>query len=197
MAKMKGESRASEPKRTEGPITAENYLERVGSFLRLGGVPFVIRGLDGEKGAFRTREAATEPQWLAWRTWFISKGITRMVRVMDSHGLATVPSEYPELFDTDAPPSDPFARMPRRAPVEMDRMSGRLSALFSGLTREVGAWPGDKRRERPNPAQAKAEAERMLAEKVADWSRPAALSPQALKLARPAAMVVDDEEINF
>lgn len=196
MAKVKGSFGGDEKPRDgdRGPVTAENWLDRVSGFLRLGGVPFVIRALDGEKGALRTKFPATEPQWIAWRSYLISKRVP--VRAMDVMGMTTVPCEYPELFDPDAPVSDPFARLPRRAPAELDRMSGKLSGLFAGLTREVGAWPGDKRQRRQSGAQAKAAADAFLATKVAEWSAPVKLSEAAQKdMAIRAA--VEDGEIDF
>jgi hypothetical protein len=180
-----------------GPITADNYLDRARRFASFGAEPFVIRALDGEKGAIRTKMLATEPQWIAWRAWFISKRIS--TRAMDAMGLATVPIEYPELFDHDWPTSDPFARLPRRGPQEMDRMSGRLSSLLAGLNQEVGAWPGEQRRRPQSAAQVKAEAERALAEKVIDWSTPAVFSDMArgeLRLGPPPSQR-EDEEIDF
>lgn len=174
-----------------GAITGENYLSRVSSFLRLGGVPFVIRALDGDKGAFRTKLLATEPQWIAWRSWFISKGMG--TRAMDAAGMTTVPCEYPEFFDKDASVSDAFARLPRRSPVDQEAMRGRLNQLFAGLAGEVGAWPADRRPRQPSGAQAKADAIQMLAERREEWASPLELSPEAKRFAKFS----DDEDPQF
>lgn len=173
-----------------GPITGENFLERARLFASLGADKFVIRALDGEKGSIRTKLLATEPQWVAWRAWFFSKGMVRWVRVMDNHGMATVPSEYPELFDKDAPLSDPFARLPRRAPAAMETMRGRINELFSGLSGELG-MPSNRRRQQSD-AQAKQEALALLDQKREEWSSPFELSDAARKFAAfPRAEGID------
>lgn len=183
----------TETKRDDGPITGINFFDRWGAFRKLGADSFVIRGLDGEKGAFRTKLLATEPQWLAWRAWFFGRGMVKMIHAMDSHGLVTVPAEYPELFDKDAPVSDPFARLPRKSLVDETSMRSRLSNLFGGLTGEVGAWPADHRPRQPSGAQAKADAIQMLAERREEWASPMELSPGALKFAKFS----DDDEPQF
>lgn len=177
IAKSRKESQEANP--DTGPITAANYLPRVSAFLRLGAVPFVIRAFEGDKGSIRTRELATEPQWIAWRSWFISKGMP--VGFMTAHGLATVPSEYPELFDKDAPVSDPFARLPRKSTQQMEEMRGRLSGLFAGLTREVGAWPSEGRRKMPSREEQRVSAQDRLMELAAERDRPSTLSSEARK----------------
>lgn len=165
-----------------GPITAENDLARVLAFIKLGGVPFVIRALDGEKGAFRTKLLATEPQWVAWRSWFISKGMK--TRAMDTIGMTTVPCEYPEFFDKDAPVSDAFARLPRRSPIDEATMRGRLGRLFGGLMGEVGGWLGDKRQRPQNQVEARQSALEALEAKREEWASPLELSEDAKKFAR-------------
>lgn len=113
------------------------------------------------------------------------------VRFIDAHGVGTVPSEYPELFDKDAPVSDPFARLPRKAPQEMEAMRVRLNRLFSGLTREVGAWPSEGRRKMPSRAEQALSAKDRLVELDAMKDEPLALSESAKRLA------FSNDEVDF
>lgn len=82
-------------------ITAANYAERAQAFIRArGGVGFVIRAPGCREGR------ATPAQWHAWTEYLARIGVK--TTFMRQHGVATVPSEWPEQFDMTAPSSDPL-----------------------------------------------------------------------------------------
>jgi hypothetical protein len=87
-------------------VTKENYLVRSRAFM-CGQDGFVIRAAEGEKG---DASKATDAQWIAWMRWFDQKKIPSAFT--KSYGLATVPCEWPEDFDSDAPYSDRSLRLP-------------------------------------------------------------------------------------
>ena len=78
-------------------ITAANYVERAAAFVGANGEGFVIRSVEGMNGERATRQPATDAQWIAWTNYWTAKGIKHAFAV--KHGVATVPSEWPELFD--------------------------------------------------------------------------------------------------
>ena len=80
------------------------------SYMNINGSQFVIRGENCRDG-----EQKTPPQWRAWMDWFASRNIP--TRAKEFHGVATMPTEWPEQFDVTATPSDrsyrfPFGRQP-------------------------------------------------------------------------------------
>jgi len=119
-------------------IDAQNYVARALAFLaaKPGRAGFVIRGVDGINGSELSREPATDAQWLAWLAYFDAKriGTTAMVHF----GCTTVPAEWPEDFDADAPLSDRQAIIPRRPRPRFDfgrRALGMTDELARKLAR--------------------------------------------------------------
>lgn len=83
-------------------VTAENYLAKATTFLRLNDGGFLIALADGVNQGQTFK--LTPAQWGAWRAYFTQRKIS--VRFMDARGKAyhcfTVPAEWPHLFDSDA-----------------------------------------------------------------------------------------------
>jgi hypothetical protein len=108
---------------SDGPITAQNYEERAIAFVRMnGGEGFVIRAYCGPKGSLESKFPATPAQWGAWMEYFDAKGIKRKFAV--AHGMATVPAEWPYLFDLECPSwvkEAPSIMPPKLAPVSPER----------------------------------------------------------------------------
>lgn len=110
MKANKGPIAADHGAQPSAGITSENYGERARAYIMAnGGAGFVIRGRLGERGADATGKPATEPQWIAWIAYLRGRGVA--VRFSARMGLATVPAEWPELFDREAPTSDRFAQI--------------------------------------------------------------------------------------
>lgn len=160
-------------------ITAENYYERVRAFVKGRGGGFVIRALEGERGHWRTKEPATEPQWIAWLAYF-ERIIELAPTFLRSYGLATVPCEWPEDFDVQGPASNRSARLPHRDPaaeLEWDRANPqrRVDALFGELGLHLAQTsPAAK----PKRAPFLAPPEELV--RAFDADGPVALSPEAL-----------------
>jgi hypothetical protein len=158
-----GKSRPTDQDTPTIGIMAENYFERAKAFVGAHGAGFVIRALDGTDGHFATKQPATEAQWIAWMGYFASKGITHAYLLR--RGMGTVPTEWPEEFDLEAPTSDRMNRLPRRAPFRDPEMCRRLAALFRDVAKEMEALPKKK------PAWREREAARKLSleELAASW----------------------------
>ena len=128
-------------------IDASNYIERGRAFVSLrGGVGFVIRGVEGQNGSRLTKQPATEPQWIAWLRYFEAKDIAHSFAV--ANGAATVPCEWPENFDAEAPTSDRLAVIERGPPASFD-YARRALGITAALTRKLEAIgkPEPRRRE--------------------------------------------------
>jgi hypothetical protein len=122
-------------------ITAANYCDRARGFVAAaGGVGFVIRGIEGAKGSRLSNMRATEPQWLAWLAYFEAKKIpSKAARFI---GQTTVPCEWPEDFDVEAPMSDRHAAIH----VELTRdYRRRIAGLFNPLLRQMAEWDSPAR----------------------------------------------------
>lgn len=90
-------------------VTAENWTDRAKAFIASKGsdaLGFVIANGN------HAQHTATEPQWIAWTRWLDHIGVK--TRFAESHGIMTVPCEWPEDFALDCPPSNRAARLPRR-----------------------------------------------------------------------------------
>ena len=119
-----------------GEITAANYSERAIAFIRgCGGNGFVIRAFEGGKGSLATRIPATEPQWIAWIKYFRSKEIPQAFTI--SRGMATVPCEWPEMFDYAAPISNREARLKRRPAPESAECRAEIQRRFEELGKRI------------------------------------------------------------
>ena len=110
-------------------ITAENYLDRASAYCVGTGKAFVIRAVEGNGGERVTGEPATDAQWLAWMAYFDAKGIGHVYA--RGRGLTTVPCEWPEDFDAEAPLSDRNAMLPRPRRAQVSK--GRIAGLFARL----------------------------------------------------------------
>jgi hypothetical protein len=189
-----GKSQSDSMGSPSGGITAENYLERAKGFVGAhGNAGFVIRALDGPDGHFATKQLATEAQWIAWMRYFESKGISHAY--LRRRGMGTVPAEWPESFDLEAPTSDRMDRLPRRAPFKDPEMCRRLAVLFRGVAMEMDLPRG-------KPAWREREPARRLSpeELAASWrDNPVQLSSKLRaetveRNTEPAWMVEDDVE---
>ena len=152
-------------------IDAANYAERAKAYAAARGSGFVIRAIEGTNGECNSRQQATEPQWAAWVAYFDLKGIPRKFSV--SHGLATVPCEWPEDFDLEWTTSNRGARLPRRVvPFDPDRVATANS--IRRATEHMAMKPNRRREDWNMSAK---DAEDFLREA---GSRPVApLSPEA------------------
>jgi len=116
-----------------GGITSENYNDRCVAFIKgRGGEGFVIRAMQGENGALAAKKPATWPQWLAWMEYFARKGMPN--RYARYSGMTTVPCEWPEDFDYEAPVSDRFVSPPPPPPP----ISDDRRAVLADRMRKVG-----------------------------------------------------------
>jgi hypothetical protein len=122
----------------DGPITANNYVERARAFIKAKGEEaegFVIRAYLGERGSLETKDASTPREWAAWMNYFEAKGIKHAFAV--HRGMTTVPAQWPEEFDLQWLGHRP-------APIEpppIEHVSpDRRRALAAMLRRVVAAW---------------------------------------------------------
>lgn len=174
MSKVKGRVATESPTLTPGAgINAGNYLDRAKAFASLGGQCFLIRGVEGTKGSLTSGAPATDAEWLAWVGYFETKAIP--CAFLRQHGLGTVPSQFPEFFDTDALPSDRDAKIYRHSPHERRDRQDRISALMPSLLKTVEAWVPD--RKRPTQREAKQTAIERLAALEADRAKPLNVGP--------------------
>lgn len=181
----------------QGPITAENYVQRAKAFVAArgdAGAGFVIRAIDGEGGEEMTEIPATEPQWIAWLNYLTDLGYFKRIDkrgkpftsswMVDS-GMATVPCEWPEDFDLAAPMSDRTATLyrPVHSPQHRADMRLRVGSLFQRLSDSLSARQSDGRK--ITDGREREEVIRQNAERADDlrkeWiANPITLSPAAL-----------------
>ena len=170
---------------SSGQITAENYSQRAVAFMRgCGGNGFVIRSIEGAKGSLATGEKPTDAQWLAWMDYYRMKGIP--YRFAQSHGLVTVPCEWPELFDYDAPVSEKTARLQLPPAPISGQKRAEVQQKITALSRRLAAKAPAKSKTfnvaDMSPAMA-AEHLDKLREKASESISP--LSPAALRSIAP------------
>lgn len=146
-------------------ITADNYLERAKSFVALAGGGFTIRAFDGERGSLQTKQPVTEAQWASWMKWFEAKRIKTSFLVR--WGMGTVPCEWPEDFDLEAPISDRAALLPMPRATLSDnpdaarRVRDLVDDLVGPSRRPGKAKPRDAREESTVKADALAHLEQL------------------------------------
>jgi hypothetical protein len=145
-----------------GPTTKGNYQARALEFIKTRGLGkgFVIRTAYplGEPSKWPVRDfPMTEAQWNAWMIYLARINFkTHFVR---SQGLMTVPAEWPEEFDSDAPLSDrdyrPLPKPSRDYRPEIARMMKELAASIQSTA--------DERRAAANPPRTPEQHEAHLA----------------------------------
>lgn len=120
-------------------IDKGNYSERAQNFIKShGGDGVVIRSIEGIDGSANSGNPATEPQWVAWMLYLATKEIPW--DYSRRRGMGTVPSEWPEDFDRDWPPSDRLARLGRELSRRgFDVRVNSVTQGFDRLRRRIGA----------------------------------------------------------
>ncbi len=119
----------------ETPVTKENYVEKAMGWIRFnGGEGVVIRKGDGPNGWRHKAERPTDAQWRAWMGYWARLGVPCLFA--DHHGVATVPTEWPEDFDPETPPSDRYWAPPL-VPSSGRNYNPDLIRLFRGLFRGI------------------------------------------------------------
>jgi hypothetical protein len=142
-----------------GGVTASNYVDRAKAFIAgNGGEGFVIRAREGAKGSLATGEPATEAQWIAWIRYFEARGIFRnrsgqIAAFAKSFGMATVPAEWPELFDLEAETSDRLATLPTRRPLAPFADRQRGVAMLKATGERLAKLADPLRRPKPKPPE--------------------------------------------
>lgn len=120
-------------------ITAENYVDRARAFIAgRGGEGFVIRAIEGAKGSMATRDPPTDAAWVSWMLWFADKKIP--TQFMKSHGMATVPTEFPDSFDAECPVADRLARI-TPPPMSDDSRRYLIERGLRDLSRNLALMP--------------------------------------------------------
>lgn len=138
---MKPERRQPPQPVADGAITAENYQPRAAAFIRAKGGGVVIRTAECQS-KYAKDYPVNEAQWHAWMVYLSMLGVkTAFLR---AHGLATVPTAWPEEFDTAAEPSDRFYNAPSKA----HTYHGRSLNVSDGLRRMSDAIKPPKRTEK-------------------------------------------------
>ncbi len=114
------------------PTGLDNFDERAAAYARThGGKWHVIRSDKASSPGH-----ATPAQWIAWMRWFFRHTIP--TRAKESHGVCTVPSEWPEEFDANCEASDRSASFPAKpwmSPQARADLSQRLRTLSADLAR--------------------------------------------------------------
>ena len=155
------------------PISAANYLKRFNAFAVDRGW-FVIRSPERGLSKDWAEMQDTPAQWNAWMRWFARRSIPTIFA--RKHGVAAVPTEWPESFDSACPASDRIWRPPyKSSSTFVDRE--RVRALFAELQGKIG-FPAHFRG--PNNFQKEADrlaAVEALAARAEEWKSPVALSP--------------------
>ena len=155
-------------------VTPENWTSKALAFMG-GEDGFVIRAVEGERGEIFSKQPATDAQWIAWGKWFDRKHIP--VNFIRSFGCATVPCEWPEMFDGDMlMSSDRFATLERR-PLAVQQAGRRLP---DWLRPKDLVEAGRVSRPRPPMAEALSTLDRLRSDYAArpaaplgSWSAPA------------------------
>lgn len=154
-----------------------SWSELAASHVRgAGGFGYVIRHIEGPKGSLATRERHTLPQWLAWMAYLDSKGVPHAF--LDSLGVATMPGEWPWLFDvTELENRAHWAAQADGVLAEHDRKVSRRNApraSVQSVYRAAGyrpRMPYAEPEEAPQPP---------LEERLAKYAaEPVSLSPEA------------------
>ncbi len=162
----------SEPREPvlNGPVDSSNFVRMDQAAIRAqGGQGFVIRNEAPKNGG-----ASTPAEWHAWMIYFEDHGIP--TRFMRTHGVATVPKQWPEDFDLTRETSERGWRFPP-PPAYDPTMKTRVAALFRDLARSIDPGPDPRgRRRQPQTPQ---EAADVLAAGFPDLRGPVTLSPAA------------------
>ena len=102
-------------------IDASNYALRFREFGRRAGKFYVICREQ------KSGHNATPAQWKAWLDWLQSRGVP--TRAMAALGIATVPAEWPEDFDTKCLLSDREFRYPPKEFMDVYRRTMMLRRI--------------------------------------------------------------------
>ena len=105
----------------EVEITASNYAQRFKEFGRRAGKFYVICR-EPKPG-----HHATPAQWRAWLEWLQSRGAP--THAMSAMGIATVPAQWPEDFDTKCFLSDREFRYPPKETIDIYRRTVMLRRI--------------------------------------------------------------------
>jgi hypothetical protein len=166
---MKPERRAQQAQApvADGAITAENYQARAMAFIKARGEGVVIQtglriSVDERTGKTvverlesQSRHAKDFPideaKWHAWMVYFDALGVkTNFLR---KYGLATVPTNWPEEFDTAAESSDRFYTPPPVTEVYLGR-SPNVAHGFRRMSDSIKTAPRRKGEFEVTPSEA-------------------------------------------
>ena len=183
------------PGADDGPHRPQNFLARAKVHSAAhNGEWHVIRSSDS-----RAPGAPTPAQWSAWLVWFAAHQFD--TRWMASHGVFTVPSEWPEEFDLRWAPSARIVGVPS-APIGPQRRLEMLARL-KRLSAKMGDVRDPRRPDMPIAALRETADER-LSRLVGEYaSEPVRASPRLLAIlgfdAPHAGVIGEDEdaEIDF
>jgi hypothetical protein len=165
-------------------ITAANYANLAVSFIQArGGQGFVIVGPDGSSSA-RKDHPQTPAQWRAWIEYLEWKKVP--TAFAKSHGLMTVPCEWPEDFDQTAFASDRAYRFPA-APVRVPMTDAGMRLRKEFVKAARAAYPGIFS-EPPPPVAPQSADDRLaaLAKRFAETAIPLSPALRALNETRSA-----------
>lgn len=82
-------------------VAKEPFVDAAKAFIKAAGGGFMIRHVEGPQGAIATGRPHTMPQWLAWMTYLDRRKEPH--GFIDRWGVATMPAEWPWLFDLAEP----------------------------------------------------------------------------------------------
>lgn len=164
----------------------DSWLTIARSHMELaGGYGFVIRNLEGQRGSLETRAQHTLPQWLAWMDYLDANRVPHAF--LDSFGLATMPCEWPWLFDmAEADRSDHW----RAAAVDALRQREAERSKRSVPSPHTRSMAVRKIRQRADDMAGRGIETR--ADQQPDYSVPPSLSQEILEKFKPATRTPHD-----
>jgi len=186
-------------------INAANYEAQAKAHAKAnGGVGFVIRAFEGEKGSIQSKQLATPAQWSAWMAYFDAKGIPS--KFARKRGMTTVPAEWPHQFDGQWVIETPPPLQPPRTEYVSPERRKQLAAMLRGsvaASAPVAATPDLKRPRSPQEAEiSRRHHEERLAKFTAEYAAkpPAmgdALAKQLAAIRREQAKTDDEDDVDF
>lgn len=127
----------------DGPTTEHNYRDRFVAYVRAHGNEWhVIRSDRAQAGLI------TPAAWLAWMEWFFRHDIPHNFAYR--HGVVTVPSQWPEEFDSEAEASDRQAVFPQKPWITPARKADLLRRMRD-LVGKLGNVADPRRPNNPLP----------------------------------------------
>lgn len=143
--RAQGSDSATTGEPVSGGVTDQNYADIAVRFMA-GREGFVIRSQEPSDN-----RQPTPAQWRAWLEYFSDRKVK--TTFMRQHGVATVPTEWPEDFDMTAPLSDrlwtPLPPMGAERAPTIDERRANVQRLNGMLDKAFKPLPNDHRRKSP------------------------------------------------